>query len=514
MEIIGTDMYEEKSKNKKTMIIIAIIIAILLVISIILFLTISYLKSKQFKYVVNDEKIKSYSSEMFIFEGEEIYVSLKDIASSIGYKHFNGGYGGYEQYTEDLDQCYLESENEITTFEKGSKKIYKTPSTSLDYTYYDISEAVKRINDKLYINSKDLGLACNLQFDFDNEKNQVSIYTVDYIAAWYTQKYTDAALTNFNNQKALLYGLMVVQSVDNTIEDKTEEKEIKYGIHNLNDKEIVGMKYADIEFIEGTQEFLVTTFDKKVGLITSEGNTRVTPQFDSLKQIDKDRNLYLASINNQYGIIEKNGKTLIYLEYEQIGVDLSDFKSNDIKNKYILFDAIIPVKRNNKWGFYNVDGNLVLPIEYDLLGCIIGSTTDKNVNSVLIIPEIESVVIGQYFIENEGSSSTKKVAKYGVYNAKGKEIVPICLDNLYSITSSGQVEYMMLNGGNTYNVIEYVKQWVIPQENTNTTPEQTETNNKTNETIVNNVVVNEVSTNSIVNEVSTNSVVNHTVVGY
>ena len=29
-----------------------------------------------------------------------------------------------------------------------------------------------------------------------------------------------------------------------------------------------------------------------------------------------------------------NGKILVYLEYDQIGVDTTDFTTNDIKNKY------------------------------------------------------------------------------------------------------------------------------------------------------------------------------------
>lgn len=503
MEIVGTNEYEDKRKSKKLMIMITAAIVVLLIISIILFLVIYYLKSKQFKFVVDGKNVSSYSNDLFIFEDEDIYVSLKDIASIIGYKHYNGG---YKQYTEDSNKCYLECSNEIVTFERDSKKIYKTPVDDLDYTYYSLDESITRKNGKLYINSNDLGLACNLQIGFNKESNKVTINTLPYIANWYTTNYSNASVeSNFNNQKALLYGLMVVQSVDNKEKD-IELKDVKYGIHNLQNEEIVGMKYTNIEFIEGTEEFLVTTTEKKVGLITSDGTTRVTPQYDALKQIDKDKNLYLATNNNKSGIIEKNGKILIYLEFDQIGVDTTQFTTNDIKNKYILYNNAIPVMRDKKWGLYNVDGKQILPLEYDSMGCITRTSSDSSVNNILVIPEIEGIVVGKNF-EVEKS---KFVMYYGVVSSTGKELIPTWMETIYSVITSGQEKYTMVNMGNSMDIIDYIRDNNILDknvennlnENTNTINNQID-NNEIDNNVVNNT--NEVSnniTNSTVNNIS------------
>lgn len=467
MEIIGTNISEKERKNKKLMKIIIIIIVLLLVVSIALFATIYYLQSKQFKFKINEKSVSiaSMANDLFIFENDKVYVSLKDISELIQYKYYNGG---YKQYTEDVTKCYLQNENEVTTFEKDSKTIYKTPTDEVDYTYFTLDEPIKRINGKLYITTKGLCTACNLQINYNKEANKITIYTLPYLVSAYSSKYSNAALEgNFNNQKALLYGLLVVQNASNT--QKISASELRYGIHDLNNKEIVGMKYTNIEFIEGTQEFIVTTEEKKVGIITSTGETKVNPQYDSLKQIDKDLNLYMATTNGKSGVIERNGKILIYLEYEQIGIDTAQFPTNDIKNKYILFDNAIPVKQNEKWGLYDIRGNLILPVEYVSLGCISKTSSGKTLNNILIIPEIKGIVVSKQF-----EIDSKKTDYYGIVNSKGKELVPIALDTVYSITVSGKEEYTMINQGNSIDVIEYIREYV------NT--EDTTTNTITNET--------------------------------
>lgn len=465
MEIIGTNMAEKERKNKKIMKIIIIIIVLLLLVSIALFATIYYLKSKQFKFNVDGKTISSSSiaSDLFVFENDKVYISLKDISSLINYNYYNGG---YKQYTEDTTKCYLESTNEVTTFEKDSDIIYKTPTDEVDYTYYNIDEPIKRINGKLYITSAGLGTACNLQMVYNKQANKITIYTLPYLTNYYITQYSNAAIDkNFNNQKALLYGLLVVQNVSNT-DKSSSSKDIRYGINNLQNEEIVGMKYTDIEFVEGSEEFIVKTTEEKVGIITAEGETKVNPQYDALKQIDKDLNLYMATNNGKSGVIEKNGKILIYLEYEQIGIDPTKFPTNDIKNKYILFDNAIPVKQNGKWGLYDIRGNLILPIDYIDLGCISKTSSDRTLNNILIIPEVEGIVVCKQF-----EIDSKKLEYYGIVNSRGKELVPVALDTVYSITVSGQEEYTMINNGNSYDVIEYIKEQVLSQEditNTNT----------------------------------------------
>lgn len=481
MEIIGKNISEREQRSKNMMKIIIIILVILLLISIILGITIYFLKSQQFKFVVNGKNVAEPGSDVFIYQGENIYVSIKDIAPIIDYKYYNGS---YRQYTEDLDKCYVECTDEVCTLEKDSNKIYKTSTKELDYQYLTLEEPIRKINGKLYATIKDMQIICNTNISYNKQENKMTIYTLPYLVNYYTLNNKKSSITNnFNNQKALLYGLLVSQNVDNTL----ETEDVNYGVYALDGTtEIIGTKYKKIEFIESMQEFIVTTLENKVGIITSDGDTKVRPQYDSLKQIDKDLNLYLATNNNKKGIIEKNGKILIYLEYDEIGIDATEFPNNDIKNSYLLFNSVIPVKQNGKWGMYDIKGNLVLPIEYENFGCVNKNKTDRNLNNILIIPDIQSIVVSKiYKIEKEynGRKIIDDVELYGIVNIKGQEYLEPCLETIYSITNNGREEYTMIYNGTSYDVIDYIRKYVL-QEN--------QKNNLNTNSISNTLVTNEI----------------------
>lgn len=433
MEMIGTDISEAERKNKKMMKIIMILIVIVLLFSFAIIGAIFYLQQSQFKFQINGQDVGTYSEDLFVFEEDKVYISIKDIASLVGYRAYNGAYGSQEQYSEDITKCYVESINEIASFELGSNIIYKTELDENDYQYFDIDEPIKQINNKLYTTIEGISKAYNLACSYKQGSNQVLIYTLPYLVTSYTKSIPTASIKDFNNQKALLYNLVIVSN------------QSRYGISTLSGNEIVGTKYKNIEFIESTQEFIVTTTDNKMGIITSTGKTKVQPQYDDLKQVDKDLNLYLATVDKKQGIIEQNGKILIYIEYDKIGVDTTNFPTNDIKNSYLLYGNCIPVCKNGKWGMYDTTGKIILPIEYDSLGCIV---SDKNVNNVVVIPDIKGIVMHKKYNE--------EMDLYGVYNHLGKKIIPMVLSSVYSETSEGRQQYKMTNVGKTIDLIKWV----------------------------------------------------------
>lgn len=451
MKVVEGNQNQIDIKTKRTMRALAIAIVTLLAISIILFITIYNLKLQLFKFNLDGKNVAMPTTDMFVYDGDTVYVSLYDIAELIGYKYYRGG---YKEYTEDTDKCYLESDNEISIFKDDDNIIYKTIPNGIDYEYFAIDKPIRTINNKLYITSKGLETACNLKFNYNSETNTTTICTLPYYLDYYTNnnKYA-AARKNFNNQKAILYGLLVTQNVENTVTNQS--KSIYYGISTLDDKEIVGKKYTDINFIESTQEFIVKTPENKVGIITSDGETKLDPQYDSIKQIDKDLNLYLVVSNNKQGVIEKTGKILIYPEFDKIGIDSSLFQGNNIKNPYLLFNNAIPVQKNGKWGMYDKKGNLILELQYDGIGCTKNNNTSNN---LVIIPDIKTIVVSR----NYEDQNNRKTAYYGFVNYLGREIVPTGLQRVYATIRNGRTEYHMEVDGTIYDVITKLRE-IVPK---------------------------------------------------
>lgn len=450
MNFVEDNVTEDDKKTKKIMITLGVVLVILLIVSIVLIILIGNLQSQQFKFKVDTKATELSTADLFVFEEDKVYVSIKDLASIVGYKYYNGG---YKQYSEDNNSCYIESSEEICTFESGSNKIYKTPVDELDYSFFTIEQPVKVINDKLYVIASGMEIASNIQLYYDKELNEIDIYTLPYLTDFYINNYEYSAIKeNFNNQKAILYNLLVVQNTKNT-DSSYNERDLRYGIITLDGAEVVGTKYTNIEFIESTKEFLVTTDENKVGIVTASGETKVKPQYDALKQIDKDLNLYLATSNDKKGVIEKNGKILIYLEYDSIGINSKEFESSNIKNPYVLYSKVIPVEQNGRYGLYDVKGNVVIPLEYDGLGCI---SNTRNLNSCVTVPDVEGIV----FARNYEIEKYKKITLYGVLSPEGKTLVPAGLESIYYVVNNGREEYTMISypDQKSYDVIKYIEE--------------------------------------------------------
>lgn len=238
-----------------------------------------------------------------------------------------------------------------------------------------------------------------------------------------------------------------------------------------------------------------------MGILLATGATKIQPNYDDIKQIDKDLNLYLVKNNNKYGVINENGNIVIFLEYDNIGIDLAQFASNQIKNQYVLFDNCIPVQRDKKWGFFDKTGKQIIPVEYDGLGCIVGTQNSRTANNLLIIPEYEAIVV-------------EKDKKYGIIDSVGKKLIDCALDAIYSITSSGKDTYYMVQGETTVEVINWLERHGMKPkysgENNINLDENQENNTVTNEPTTNEVATNG---NTVTNAVDANEVNQNVVAG-
>ena len=478
------ELNEKRAKSKKIMIIIIILIVLLLIISGVLLYMIYSIQANTLKLSVDNKRV-NFASDMFVFEDDKLYVDIKAFAQLMGYESYNADYKN--RYSEDTTNCYISSVDEIASYSLNSSTMYKKATANEDYEYFELEEPVRLINNKLYVTQEGIEIGTNTAIQYNQANNQISVLSLNYVVNYYASQFKNAAVVDenvdFNNKKALLYDLVVVMNTDG-----------HYGVYNVNGQEIIGTKYTTITFKEDSKEFTVTTDEGKMGILSADGTTKIEPNYTEIKQISKDLNYYLVSNNNRYGVINQNGNTVIFLEYDKIGIDEENFSANGIENPYILFDKCIPVQQNGKWRLFDVNGNQIGTMEYDGIGCIVGSETNRSANNVLIIPQYEAIVVGV----NE---------EYGIINNSGEEYVPIMLDSVYSITSSGEDTYYMtftmpvqVNGEiveqqETYDIDQYFEEHIIemPQ-----TPELN-TNTITNETTANTVDTNSQSTNIVAN---------------
>lgn len=479
MDLYGENQFRNSKVNDKKIIkIIIILMAILLFLAIGIVCTIYYLKNKELKVYI-DEKNASSSVSLFSIEDDDVYVSISGLAKKLGYTKNNGEYK--HRFDEDTSKCYVDNNYETASYILGSNTMYKKlidktdSSYKSDYEYFTLKKPVKQIDGELYTTLEGAEKGFNFVASYNSSNNTIKIYTLQYLLERYTSKTADAVKIDdlsYENKKAVLYDMILVQNETG-----------KLGVNKVTGETIIGKKYRKITFIESSQEFLVVTDDGKVGIIDSNAQTRIEPLYNSINLINEETGLYIVSKDNKYGIVNKKGQIVVYLEYDSIGLeDARSFAEDDIENDYLLYNKYIPVKKDQKWGLLDVNGNSVMPVEYDSLGCNIINSKDTSINSVLLIPEYEAIVVC-------------KDKLYGIfgpdyYKKTGKMLIEVAVDNVYSIISGGNKEYYLTYQGNRMHVINYIKTAVGVQpineennnnpSNSNANNENTTTNQQTN----------------------------------
>lgn len=450
---------KDKNKNKATKIlIIFIILLVILIIGVVICLFI--VKDMMLKVYIDGKPVTLKSDDIIIEEGtNKVYVSIKDIATSLGYEPHNGE---YKIFSEDTNKCWVYTKNETASFFLNSNKISKVyPDQTKDYEDYRISDPVIEKNGKLYTTSEGIEIGFNSKFKYDEKTNTININTLPNLVETYTNTmkgYGYSGISaDFNNQKAILYNLFIVKKSNGL-----------YGVVDAKNKEIISSRYQSMVFNENTQEFSVRSTTNKVGIVTTTGETKINLAYDSIMVLDKDAQLYVVGSNSKYGVIDAQQKTVIYIEYDQIGISSGEFTADNISNKYLIFDNLIPVYKDKKWGAFDKTGNIIIPIEHDSIGYNSKRADNKEVNPLLIIPKYKGIVFGK-------KSEEDKKIYYGIYENTGKLIVPIALQNAYSETNAGINTYYMTYKGNQINIEEYIEELYRLQ---NAEKENTTSNNQ------------------------------------
>lgn len=477
MENIPNNNPKKVTGIKIGFIIVVILIIILIIAAGAIWIYSQQILSSQFKFDLDGKRQSNYSESLFLFQNDKVYISIRDIAPLLGYNVYNGGYG---EYTEDKSKCYVNNSKEIVSFETNSDKIYKysvTSSGNSEGQSFDIDSPILSSGSNMYISSDGLVRAFNVRFDYNTENNEVLIFSLSYLANYYSGQITNAAITTstsslsesiiYNNQKALLYNLVIIK------DDTTKQ----YGVASLANptNTIIGTRYSSIEFMEGSNDFIVKTSDNKMGIIGSDGITKVRLEYDDIKELDKNLGLYLVTSNNKQGVVNSNGKVIVYQDYDQIGLP-NTINDTNVTNKYILMDNCIPVKRNNKWGLIDINGNEIASLQYDGFGCD-ADTSDSRYSDVLIIPDLDGIVV-----ELDEVNGNTKTPKYGVVKADGTLFINIVLDSIYSVTTQGETTYYATFQGQVLDLVDFVRQQTESYEQNNTNNSGTENNTNTNET--------------------------------
>ncbi len=457
MNIIEESFTTTKKKNNKLLPKIILAFIILLVIAIIgVVITLAYIEDSKLKISING-KVEPKLNDMFVFEEDTTYVSIRDIAPYLGYQSYSGDYA---ERSEAKNKCYIQSENEIANFVLASEKIYKLEMSrsASEYKYFYSKRPVKSIGGKLYVSTDGMENAFNVSYIHNKETNRINIYTMDYLLQSYDTMILDSGYTEtsqeFNDMKSIFESRLIVEN---------DEKEM--GVIDLDGNVIIEPKYEKISYIPETGDFYVVS-NGKIGVISKNGDMRIQILYDSLNLMDMDAGLYVVGREGKYGIIDVRGNLKLYIENDQIGIDISAFEKNDIRNGYLLVNNLIPVKKGDLWGLYNKNGQKVVDFQFDSFGYVANS--NKDAMNLLVIPNYNVMV-------------TCKDGKYGLINSSGEIIFPNRADDIYFTIESGKRYYYLNYNNNRNNVEDWLDSIGVKATTNSNTQTKTNTQEQTSE---------------------------------
>lgn len=182
------------------------------------------------------------------------------------------------------------------------------------------------------------------------------------------------------------------------------KKNEKYGLIDLNGKELLPTEYDEITTLTGIENSILIKKEGKVGLVNDSGAIIIEPQYKQIKNIGNTyKNGYITiSEDGKQGVISATKKTILENKYEEIAqTDLEEYylvkedgkqKLIDIEGKTIIekgFDEIksrtsqgIIFKKDNLYGEMNTSGETTIEAKYQYLaeaeeGTYIAKQNDK-----------------------------------------------------------------------------------------------------------------------------------------
>jgi len=430
MNLYDEDILNENKKNstKGTKILLPIIIVLVILCLIIIFL-IMFLKNSIINVTI-DGVSNNQLRDIIVFEEDntKIYLPVKRLSAILGCQSYNGE---YLNKSEDMTKCYIESKDEVVNIALNSNIITKKELN--DKSFFDkieLDEPIKEINGELCASIDGIEKIFNVDFYYDIENKDIQLYTLNYLVDFYIKKLPNYGFEElkegFANEKAILDNIIIAKNSNGS-----------YGVIKVNGDTILETKYDDIEYLKNTNEFLVTSNEKK-GIISYDRKIVLNIEYDNITEVDE--NLYVITQNDNMGLVSKTGETVIYPKYDYIGLEENEFAGQD---DYILLEDLIPIKEDNKWAIFKTDGTQVTQFEYDSLGCRI--INNKEVNNVLTIKGYD-VFVAQ--LNN----------KYYLLNKDGTKTIEFepGFDAIYSVDNEGVEEfYMIYNNSKTENVVEF-----------------------------------------------------------
>ena len=208
------------------------------------------------------------------------------------------------------------------------------------------------------------------------------------------------------------------------------QKDGKYGLIDIDGKEILSIDYENIETLKGLENSIIVQKDGKVGLVNKGGATIINPEYSKIEKFDKDYKKGYITVNEKkkYGLVSYAGSQILENKYEKIDS--------------IYGENYFVIEENKKQIVINSNGEKILEDGFDKISQI-------NSDGVVFIKDKkygfmdydQKVKVKSEYQElneiNTGILKAKKDNKYGLIDIEGNEKLESKYADIYYDESAG-----------------------------------------------------------------------------
>lgn len=457
--------------------------SIILVIAIIAYLVLFFINSQREKLILDNVEIKN-GEKTFVIKNKIKYMDVSLLFNSLNMFNINNGVYG-ETY-ESKDSFYIETPYEVMQFTNNTKKMYKTIIPDFQDRLVDkvtgkvkLTESEeksgekkpkprdKKAIDNAIISEEEFNLknpvikeGARVFISFDDLKYvlnskivqkgpELRIYSIDELEKKIARflKTNDLSLSPlYQNRKSIIDNYFIASKSNDAV------GVYKRDVSTNMIENIIGMQYEEIRYIQAEENIYFTTQDKKLGLKSLKNNEDIIKagDYDALDIYFKDEGLYLAQKKGKYGIINNQGKVIVPIEYNQIGlIENKDKKREAVrkddkeaenrlnKDNKIIMDKFIPVMQNTTskgevWRLVLKDGSAQTDLNFTGIGYKVPTYVEPNDLGQIEIPSSKMELARQLKINQSRLKITdvRKIKQLGITTNKNN-IIDSAEDLLY-----------------------------------------------------------------------------------
>lgn len=257
--------------------------------------------------------------------------------------------------------------------------------------------------------------------------------------------------------------------------DYNEETK-QYQTKVFNDKnEQLFQEYETVQVIPIETNIETTPYEKstliyqqngKYGLVNLEGKEITEPIYDEISSINYKEGTFAVKLDGKVGVINLNGKVIIKPEYETITSD--NYYNEKTQNKTTGFIVSKKTEEGYRYGYINYRGRVILKTEYTELERVIEIADEKEIYLIAFkdgqagLVKNKKVILNYEYEDIQYSSLNdvfvvQRNSKQGVVSKDGTTIVnteydSIIFGGMYINAKKGDNLYLFdLNGASVEN---------------------------------------------------------------